>query len=302
LARMPLPCCAARLIRIWRWSLSASFCRRKGSGSGITGRVSRARPLPVEEYRLVREQTDKPVKVALPGPYLLTRGMYVREACGQVYDSKEALGEDVVKLLREEIAELMQAGVAFIQFDEPVLTEVVFAGGQTRTFMCAALAASADPAEELEFAVTLLNQVLQGFEPAADGTRTGIHICRGNWSTDETTLLRGSYHPLREYIKRMNVGQVVLEYATERAGELIHFPGKELGLGVVNPRTETIESQAGIREQIERALEIYPADKLFINPDCGFATFSNRPVNNAQIAGKKLQAIAAAVRDLRETC
>jgi 5-methyltetrahydropteroyltriglutamate--homocysteine methyltransferase len=271
------------------------------SNATCVGKLRRARPIAVDELKFVRCHTDKPVKVSLPGPYLMTRGMFVREACGHVYDSKEALGADVVAILREEVAELLAAGAAFIQFDEPVLTEVVFTQGQTRTFMCAALAASADPAEELELAVTLLNQVTAGFDLKKTGARTGLHICRGNWSTNEKTLLSGSYRPLVPYIDRMQVSQVVLEYATERAGDLIWFPQKELGLGVVNPRTETVESTAVIRERIVRALSLYPAERLFVNPDCGFATFSRRPVNSTAVAMQKMQAISAAVMELRAT-
>ena len=73
------------------------------------------------------------------------------------------------------------------------MTELAFAPGRTRTFMCAALAARRDPAEELELAVSLINRVVDGF----DGVRTGVHVCRGNWSRDESTLLAGGYQPLR---------------------------------------------------------------------------------------------------------
>jgi 5-methyltetrahydropteroyltriglutamate--homocysteine methyltransferase len=161
--------------------------------------------------------------------------------------------------------------------------------------MCAALAARKDPADELELAVTLINQVVHGF----DGIRLGVHVCRGNWSRDETTLLNGSYRPLAEYLMRLNVNQLVLEYATERAGDLLPFGDKELGLGVVNPRTDTIESPESIVSGIERALAIYPAARIFLNPDCGFGTFSNRPMNSAAIAAAKLRAIAAAAETLR---
>jgi 5-methyltetrahydropteroyltriglutamate--homocysteine methyltransferase len=161
--------------------------------------------------------------------------------------------------------------------------------------MCAALAARKDPAEELEFAVSLINQVVEGLE----GVRTGLHICRGNWSQNEATLLRGSYHPLVEYLDRIKVQQLVLEYATERAGDLLNFQGKELGLGVVNPRTEKVESPEEITQSIEQAMKLYPRDKLFLNPDCGFGTFSNRPVNKSDIAFQKLKAIASTARTLR---
>lgn len=266
------------------------------SNATCVGKIARARPLACDELRFVKRCTDRPVKVPLPGPYLMTRAMYVPEACREAYDSKEALGADVVHILRDEVRALLSEGVACIQFDEPALTEVVFAQGRARTFMCAALASGKDPTEELEFAVSLMNQVLDGIDFDAAGARSALHICRGNWSMNESTLLRGSYAPLADFIERMNVGQVVLEYATERAGDLMTFPGKDLGLGVVNPRTERVESVEEIAQDIERALRLFPLERLSLNPDCGFATFSNRPVNSREVATQKLRAISAAAR------
>ena len=265
------------------------------SNATCVGRVSRKKPLAADEVRFVQKHTKKAVKVPLPGPYLMTRAMWVKEASRAAYGSKEELGEDVVKVLREEIHDLVELGVEFIQFDEPVLTELVFTQGQVRTFMCAALAARKDPAEELEFAVHLLNRVVAGFE----NVRIGLHICRGNWSQDETTLLSGSYQPLKEYLERMNVRQFVLEYATERAGDLLELSAPELGLGVVNPRTETVEGVDDVKRSIERALKLYRPERLFVNPDCGFATFSNRPVNSSEIALRKMKTISAAARAFR---
>lgn len=152
------------------------------SNATCVGPVSRREPLAVDELRFLKQHTDKPVKVPLPGPYLLTRGMFVRGVSQPHYETKEALGDAVVALLREEIVELLEAGADFIQLDEPVLTEVVFTQGQARTFMCSHLAATNDPTEELEFAVSLMNRVLDGINFDAFGARVGLHICRGNWS------------------------------------------------------------------------------------------------------------------------
>jgi len=261
-----------------------------------TGPLERRQPLALEELRFVRRQTSRPVKVTLPGPYLLTRAMYVPEVTRHAYATKEALAEDVVRLLRDEVTDLVSEAVDFIQFDEPVLTEVALAPGRTRTFMCAALAVRGDPAEELEFAVSLINRVVAG----VTGVRTGVHVCRGNWSRDEATLLSGSYHPLRPYLSRLHVDQLVLEYATERAGDLIAFPGKELGLGVVNPRHAEVEHPATIVKAVRAAAELFGPDRVFLNPDCGFGTFSSRPVNEAATALCKVEAMVAAARVLRE--
>ena len=100
------------------------------------GRISRREPLAVNELRFVQQITDKPVKVTLPGPYLLTRAMWVGAFSSQGYGDKTEMGDDVVKVLREELIDLKEAGAAFVQFDEPVLTEIVFSEDcDRRTFM-----------------------------------------------------------------------------------------------------------------------------------------------------------------------
>jgi len=268
------------------YSISSPIC---------TGRIERREPLALDDLRFARRHTHLPIKITLPGPYLLTRAMYVPEVTRAFYADKEALAKDVVALLRTELEELRSAGAEFVQFDEPVLTEVAFAPGRTRTFMCAALAARKDPAEELEFAVSLINAVVAGI----GGLRVGLHICRGNWSRDERTLLRGGYEALRPYLDRLQVTQLVLEYATDRAGTIVALENKELGIGVVNPRTDEVETPAQIRSAVEQALNLYPADRIFLNPDCGFGTFSNRPMNTPDIASAKIAAMVAAARDLR---
>ena len=100
------------------------------------GRISRREPLAVNELRFVQQITDKPVKVTLPGPYLLTRAMWVGAFSSKGYGDKTEMGDDVVKVLREELIDLKEAGAAFVQFDEPVLTEIVFSEDcDRRTFM-----------------------------------------------------------------------------------------------------------------------------------------------------------------------
>jgi 5-methyltetrahydropteroyltriglutamate--homocysteine methyltransferase len=262
------------------------------------GEVRRREPLAVEDYEFLRRHTDRPIKVTLPGPYLLTRAMWVKEVSRDVYPTKEDLGEAIVAILRQEAIELREAGVAFIQFDEPVLTELVFTQGQTRTFMCAALAARKDPAEELAFAVSLLNRVVAPVR-GNGGPIVGLHVCRGNWSRDETTLLSGSYHPLTPYFQQMHVDQLVLEYATSRAGAFVPVPGKAIGLGVVNPRSADIESPADIVARVSPVLEHVGADGIFLNPDCGFATFASRAMNSAEVAAAKLAAMTDAAAILR---
>ena len=93
--------------------------------------------------------------------------------------------------------------------------------------------------------------------------------------------------------------QLVLEYATARAGPIVGFAGKEIGLGVVNPRTDQVQTPEEIRAAVEEVLRLYPAERVFLNPDCGFGSFSNRPMATREIASAKVAAMVAAARDLR---
>lgn len=272
------------------------------SNPAATGKISRKKPLGLNDFLFLKKHTDKAVKVALPGPYLLTRAMWVEGLSKNAYPTKEDLSVDIIKVLREELEDLIAAGVEFIQFDEPVLTELVFTQkNANRTFMCGALTAKADAEEEIAFALDLMNEVTAGM--LGRGTRIGIHICRGNWSTQEQVLLRGPYYPLIPYLSNVNVDQLILEYATPRAGEIDaikDFGGKEIGFGIVNPRTESIETEDEIIARVQEVRKYLPDEMIFLNPDCGFGTFAQRPMNSDQIAFEKLKAMSNAAKKLRE--
>ncbi|MCA9759319.1 MAG: hypothetical protein KDA27_26235 [Candidatus Eisenbacteria bacterium] len=100
------------------------------------GKLTRREPLAVREFEYVRARTDKPVKVPLPGPYLLTRSMWVGQFSKAGYTDKLEMGEDVVRIMQDELFDLAAAGCNFVQFDEPVLTEIVMSEEcDRRTFM-----------------------------------------------------------------------------------------------------------------------------------------------------------------------
>ncbi len=90
------------------------------------GKLKRRDPLAVDEYKFVRNLTDRPIKVPLPGPYILIRSMWSPKFSRQYYEEPTDMADDIVGILRDELIELRDAGCDFVQFDEPVLTEVVF--------------------------------------------------------------------------------------------------------------------------------------------------------------------------------
>lgn len=266
----------------------------------VFGRLIRSRPLVAHEVDFARTVTDRPVKVALPGPYLLTRTMWMECISDQAYADREEIAQDIVRVLREELAELMDAGAALVQFDEPVLSEVVFSGAKNkRSFMCGALSESLGPEHELGFARDLLNALLEGFPPE----RTALHVCRGNWTPDESVALAGSYAPLVGMLSEVKVGAYLLEMCTPRAGEIDILKAlpqdARIGVGVVNQKDPHTESVDTISARIEEAISLFGRARVLLHPDCGFATFADNPICCSSSAQDKLAAIARAVESFR---
>jgi 5-methyltetrahydropteroyltriglutamate--homocysteine methyltransferase len=267
----------------------------------VFGPLGRSRPLAGLELEFVKTLTERPVKVALPGPYLLSRVMWMECISDRAYRSREHLADDIVRVLREELHFLLAAGAAIVQLDEPVLTEVVFTGGERRrTFMCGALGEKGEAQAELAFARTLINRVIAGLPPA----RLALHVCRGNWTPDERAALVGDYGALLPLLAELEVGTLFLELATPRAGDvevLRALPnGQRIGVGVVNQKHERVESLEEVVGRGRRAVDALGAERVLLTPDCGFATFADNPVASARTAEAKLRVIAEAAQILRK--
>lgn len=270
-----------------------------------TGRLEYKGDIVSKELKLLKSLTNRKVKITMPGPYLVTRSMWLANVSSNYYDSKEDLGEDVIKIFKEEIKNLQEIGVDVIQFDEPVLTEIVFTEGRPRTFMCASLSQRKDPTEELIFATHLIKSVMDSID--RDKSIASMHVCRGNWSKDESILLEGPYTPLLDLFANINADLLALEFSTPRAGEIKSLLEDErlrnkviLGLGVLNPRFDEKEDSDLIYKRAKEVLNFIDKDKLWLNPDCGFATFSNRPVNEYDHIRMKVLSMIEARDRLRE--
>ncbi|EEY35498.1 hypothetical protein HMPREF0554_2470 [Pseudoleptotrichia goodfellowii F0264] len=159
---------------------------------------------------------------------------------------------------------------------------------------------------ELKFANDLLAPVF-GELRKHENVLSAMHVCRGNWTCDETVLLEGAYDKLGEFFDALDVDMLALEFSTERAGEVRqlfanNFLDKKitLGLGCLNPRNTIVETPEQIVKLAEKVLEFLPPEKIWLNPDCGFATFSRRPLNSYSIIEQKLVSMVKAAHILRE--
>lgn len=264
----------------------------------VFGPLGRQRALAVHEAKFVQGITDRAVKVSLPGPYLLTRTMWMECVSDRAYLDREQLARDVVRVLREEVHHLLAAGVALVQFDEPVLTEVVYgqAGLGGRTFMCGALGKRGGASQELDFARGLLQEVTA----ALPAERLAVHVCRGNWTPDENKALAGDYRPLVPLLGSLNVGTLLLELCTTRAGGLDALAGlrddQRVAVGIVNQKRQQLEPINEPLARAKQAIRSLGLERVLLTTDCGFATFADSPIVTADLAEQKLRLLAD-VRD-----
>lgn len=267
----------------------------------VMGKLARKGSITGGELSFLSTISDLAIKIALPGPYLLCRMMWMDCIVDKVYADRKELSLAIIEILKEEIADLLASGVSLVQLDEPVLSEAVFSGAKKRrSFMCGALSERGESAEELAFAVECINAVTESFPQE----KLAMHVCRGNWTPDESAALSGSYELLLDVLNSVKVSNLFLEYCTPRAGEISVLKnlraGVRVGLGSVNPKSAQIESLDSIVQRANQCIEILGVDRVLLNPDCGFATFADNPVSSASIAEAKLSRLAEAAQVLKK--
>jgi 5-methyltetrahydropteroyltriglutamate--homocysteine methyltransferase len=215
----------------------------------------------VAEFEYLLSHTDLPTKVTCAGP--LTFGSRIHP--NNVYDSPVAVAERFAHVINAELKALVQAGATFIQIDEPARGNI---GGKEMA--------------------RLFNMATEGVE-----AKLAYHICFGNrYGRARFKRQYADYYPAA---LEARADQFVVEFAAREMYEVERFAewsdGRELGAGVVDVKSFHPETAEDVAEKIRKVLEYVPADKLFVNPDCGFG-WSPRYMAvsklNALVAGAKL--------------
>jgi 5-methyltetrahydropteroyltriglutamate--homocysteine methyltransferase len=242
-----------------------------------------------EEATFLVRHATRATKVALPSPYLLAQRMWDPVRSRDAYPSREAFMRALVPVLRRELLAVRDAGVTIAQLDDPHLC--LLADPRARAEM-------KDPDAEAALCVDLINEVVAG----VSGIRTAVHLCRRNKGR-QGWIGEGGYEPIVPHLRRLAVDQYVLEFTIPVAGDfavLRRLPDdRQIGLGCVDCRGEVVEPPEAIVDRVEQALCHVAADRVSLNPDCGFAPGSaaDIPIDEAYA---KLRSEAAAARILRD--
>ena len=218
----------------------------------------------VQEFDYLNAHTHKPTKVTCAGP--LTFGSRIRP--NNFYSDTVAVAEEFAHVINAELKALVDAGARFIQIDEPARGNVTGA----------------------EMA-RLFNLATEGVE-----AKLAFHICFGNrFGRARFQRHYGNYFP---GALEARADQFVLEYASREMAEIEKWKewndGRELGAGIIDVKSFHPETAEDVAARLRQVLKYADADKVYINPDCGFG-WSPRGM-----AVDKLRAMVAGTRIVRE--
>ncbi len=220
----------------------------------------------VEEYQRLRTITDAPVKVPVPGPFTLAGCLQG----GDVYADRLHITEALLPLVNREMKALVQAGVTFVQLDEP-------------SFAC-----RPDRPEEFLDLISRTVDDVQAF--------VSLHMCFGNYRG--RAVGRRSYRPLFPHLARARVQQLALEFASREMAEIDLAaeikPPMGLAVGLVDVKNTWIEPPELVAERLRQVLRSIEPERVHVTPDCGFSQTARF------IARRKLAAMVQGVRQVRE--
>ena len=233
----------------------------------VSGKIERMGPVEVRDVRFLRANTDRLIKITLPGPFTMTQ-----QAQDDYYGDERALALDYARAVNEEIRDLFRAGADIVQLDEPYM--------------------QAQPEKADKFAVEAINVALEG----APGT-TAVHMCFGY---AHMAARRGYGKPnAYAFLASLNeclAHQISIEAAQPRLdlSTLRQLKDKTVILGVIDNSDPHVESPETVAGRIREALRYIPPGRLVVAPDCGMKYMDR------EVAFGKLRALVEGARRVRE--
>jgi 5-methyltetrahydropteroyltriglutamate--homocysteine methyltransferase len=228
----------------------------------VVGPIRRPAPVQVRDTRFLRANTDRRIKVTLPGPFTMSQ-----QAQNDYYADGDSLAMAYAEVCNAEIRDLFDAGADVVQLDEPYM--------------------QARPERARAYGLKALNRALDGVV----GT-TAVHICFGYAAIIHD---RPSGYSFLPELADCGCDQVSIETAQSHLDPAVlrHLEGKTIILGVLDLSDHAVETADVIAGRVHRALSVVDPDRLVLAPDCGM-----KYLPRASAEGK-LRAMTAAAGLLR---
>ncbi|MDM4771834.1 5-methyltetrahydropteroyltriglutamate--homocysteine S-methyltransferase [Solimonas sp. SE-A11] len=209
----------------------------------IYGDVSRPTPMTVEWSRYAQTLTDKPMKGMLSGPLTMLFWSFVRDDL-----PKRDVALQLALALRDEVVDLEAAGIKVIQIDEPTIREGL-------------------PLKKADWPA-YLDWAVQAFRITAAGVRNETQI--------HTHMCYSEFNDILSSIAALDADVITIETSRARMKLLDGFAEfrypNDIGPGLYDIHSPRVPAQAEMQELLQRALKVVPAERLWVNPDCGLKT------------------------------
>jgi 5-methyltetrahydropteroyltriglutamate--homocysteine methyltransferase len=204
----------------------------------FSGPVRRLAPVEVRDVEFLRANTDRKIKITLPGPFTMSEQSETTH-----HKDREALAMELAAAVNDEVRDLFAAGADIVQLDEPWMQRF--------------------PNRAKQYGVKVVNRALDGIS----GT-TAIHICFGYAAVVPN---KPSTYSFLTELEGCVVNQVSIEAAQPKLdlAVLRELPSKVMIVGVIDLGDKQIETPEVVAARIEAALKHVPPERLILAPDCG---------------------------------
>ena len=242
------------------------------------------------EAKFLKSVARVGTKITLPAPALLGERLWHPVRSRKAYPQRDDFVRDCVEPLRREIELIQRIGIDIVQIDDPHLC--LFVDPEVRR-------GYDDPERAADFAVDMINALVAGFS----GVKFAVHLCRRAGARVRGEKHHaGTYGPILAQLNRLKVQHLTMEFTAAGADDLeslARLRGDfELGLGVVDVTPGEKQTPEQIVARVDRALQRIDAQRITLNPDCGFAPGAAARVDLDEVY-LKLCAEAQAARLLR---
>ena len=235
----------------------------------VTGRMQGGGPFFVEDAEFLVGHTERCTKYALPSPFLIAIRKWDEDYSRDAYPTMEHYMEHITELLAVEAQALAQTGIDIIQIDDPALTYLCDRQltGETETHDDR-LRREWDVERQVPAALNAINQIAAGLP-----VEVHLHCCHSVYKRQSDVT--GDYKPIMPFLKDARIDRINLEFAYQGTGEVSDLEllpdGIDVGMGVVDVRTEQVQTVEEIERIGAAGAAIVESGRIALNPDCGFA-------------------------------
>jgi 5-methyltetrahydropteroyltriglutamate--homocysteine methyltransferase len=223
----------------------------------VVGKIRRRHAVEVEDVLFLRRQTQRRIKISVPGPFTMAQQAQIDHYGG----SRELAAMDYAIAVNEEIRDLFKAGADVVQIDEPYM--------------------QARPEEARAWGQVALNKALEGIAGV-----TAVHICFGYAAIIHT---RPSGYSFLPELQNCTCRQISIETAQSNldCSVLTALAGKTIMLGVIDLSDMQVETPSVVAARIRRALPFMKAENIIVCTDCGMKYLPR------EVADGKMKAMVA---------